>query len=170
MLKKILEALGLAAGATEDEAVAAVASLQSERDTAVAQAAAPPLDRFVPRADHDAALARATAAETALASAAAATLDAEIKATLDAAQEAGRITPAARKGYYEGQCRTEGGLEAFKEFIKDAPEIAGASGITGDPPGGGATATAAARKVAGMFGHTPEFVDEHASPLPGGDR
>ena len=165
MLKKILEALGLAAGATEDEAVAAIASLKSERDTAVAAAAAPPLDKFVPRADYDSAQARATAAEAERASA----RDDEIKAALDAAQAAGRITPATRK-YHEGQCRIEGGLEEFRKFAADAAEIAGASGITGDPPRGGATATAAARKVAGMFGHTPEFVDEHASPLPGGDR
>ena len=167
MLKKILEALGLAADAAEETALAAVERLKSERKTALASAASPPLDKFVPRSQYDAALARATEAEGQLASQAGQARDAEIKRALDKAQAAGKFTPAQRS-FFEGQCRAEGGLEAVKGFLAEAPEIAGASGVTGDPPGGGAVATAAARKVASMFGHTPEFVAEHASPLPGG--
>ena len=161
MLKKILEALGLAADVTEEQAVAAVAALKKERDDHKAAAQAPPLEKFVPRADYDSALARATAAEGRLADAASATRDAEIKRELDAAQEAGKITPATRS-YYEAQCKTDGGLKAFKEFAAAAPEIAGASGLSGSGGPGGSAASADEKRVFGALGLTPEFVREHA--------
>ena len=98
MLKKILEALGLAADATEEQAAEAVAALKSERDEARAAAAAsaPSLDEFVPRADYDAAVARAAAAEEKAGTQADASRDAEIRDLLDRAQAAGQITPATR--------------------------------------------------------------------------
>ena len=168
MLKKILEALGLAADATEEQAVAAVAALKTERDGAKAAAESPPLDRFVPRADYDAALARAAAAEGKLASGERERLDAEIKAALDAAQQAGKITPATR-AYHEAQCKAEGGLQRFREFVAAAPEIAGGSGASGAPPDGSGAPSAAEKAAAKAFGQTPEFVREHASELPGED-
>ena len=168
MLKKILEALGLAADATEEQAVAAVAALKTERDGAKAAAAAPPLDKFVPRADYDSALARATAAEGKLASGERERLEADIKKELDAAQEAGKITPATR-AYHEAQCRAEGGLQRFREFVAAAPEIAGGSGASGAPPDGAGAATAAETAVAKAFGHAPEFAREHGSQLAGGE-
>ena len=168
MLKKILEALGLAADATEAQAVAAVGALKTERDEARSQAAAPPIEQFVPRADYDNALARATAAETELASVRGTARDAEIRQALDAAQEAGKITPATR-AYHEARCREQGGLEAFREFVSAAPEIAGGTGAGGSPPAGGPVATTAEKAVAKAFGHSVEFVNEHASELPGGD-
>ena len=162
MLKKIITALGLAADATEAQAVAAIASLKSERDTAVAQAAAPSLDKFVPRADYDTALARATEAEGSLADQANQTQETKIKRELDAAQEAGKITPATRS-YHEAQCRAEGGLEKFREFVAAAPEIAGASGAPNSQPPGTETATAAERKAARLMGHSVEFARKHGS-------
>ena len=163
MLKKILEALGLAAGATEEQAVAAVEALKSERDEAKSQAAAsPPLSEFVPRADYDSAVARASAAEGKLATADKARLDDEIKTVLDAAQEAGKITPATRS-FYEAQCRKEGGLEEFKAFAAAAPEIAAPSPASAAPPSGDTPATAAEKAVAKALGHSVEFAREHGS-------
>ena len=169
MLKKILELLGLAADATEEQAAAAIATLQSGLEQAKAAAEAPSLEKFVPRADYEAALARASAAEGKLAEQAASALDEEIKRELDAAQEAGKITPASR-AYHEAQCKTEGGLERFKQFAAAAREIAGASGLSGSPPSGGASgsASAAERAVARAFGHTVEFAREHGSASPAG--
>ena len=48
--------------------------------------------------------------------------------------------------------------------------IADPTNLGGSPPGTGtAAAGAEEQRVAALFGHTPEFVREHASPLPGGD-
>ena len=67
----------------------------------------------MPRADYEAVLARATTAEGKLADQAASTMNAEIKRELDAAQDAGKITPATR-AYHEEQCRAPaaGALQA----------------------------------------------------------
>ena len=161
MLKKLLEALGLAADAAEEKALAAIAALKAERDEAVSQAAAaPPLDKFVPRADYEAAQARAATAEGKLATEAKARLDEEIKAALDAAQQAGKITPATRE-YHEAQCAAEGGLERFKKlYLPNASELGGPSGApSGSPPQAGASALE--RSVAKAMGHSVEFAREH---------
>ena len=166
-MKKILAALGLAAGATEEEAAAAAARITAERDEAKAQAARPSLDRFVPRGDYDAAVARAEAAEAKVADSEKAAREAEIKELLDKAQAAGQITPATREFHLES-CRAEGGIRRFKAYIAKAPVIAQPTTGLDNPPGGGggATESAAAKHVAGLFGHTLEFVNKHASPLP----
>lgn len=169
-MKKVLAALGLAADATDEQAAAAAETLKSERDGAQAQAAAPSLEQFVPRADYDAATARAASAEADLATLRGANADAEIKQLLDEAQAAGKIVPATRK-FHEDSCRAEGGIERFKKtFAPSAPVIASPTNLGGSPPGtGGSAAGAEEKRVAALFGHTPEFVREHASPLPGGD-
>ena len=167
-MKKILKALGLAAGATEEKAAEAIAALKSERDGARASASAPSLDEFVPRADYDALATRVAAAETRAAGQADESRNAETKRLLDKAQAAGQITPATRS-WHEKECRKDGGIERFKALLAKAPVIAGASGVPGSPPGaGGSAASADEKRVAALFGHKPEFVREHASPLPGG--
>ncbi len=135
MIKKILAALGLAADASEEKALEAIASLKSERDTAVAQAAAPPLDRFVPRSDYDSAVAARATAESELAAERSSQRNDEIKQLLDEAQAAGKITPATRD-YHAAQCRAEGGIDRFRDFVAKTPEIAGAGGGSGAPPAG----------------------------------
>ena len=166
MNEQLLKALGLAAGATEEEALAAIAALKSERDEAKSQAsAAPPLSEFVPRADYDSAVARATAAEGKLATADKARLDEEIKTVLDAAQQAGRITPASRS-YHESRCRQEGGLEEFKSvFGEDSPSQApGPGGGSPAPPPASAAGFQSPEEgaIASMFGRDAKFLDEHA--------
>ena len=167
MLKKILEALGLASDATEEQAVAAVAALKSERDEAKSQAAAdPPADKFVPRSMYDQALERATAAEGKLAGQAKEALAAEIKAELDAAQEAGKITPAQRP-WFESQCAREGGLEEVRELLGTTATASAAPG-----PGGGSAAppkpeaagfaSAEEAAIASLCGRDAKFLDEHS--------
>ena len=157
-LKRVLAALGLPESKSEDEAVAAVRALGAERDRAVAaRDADPPLDRFVPRADHDAALQRATAAEERLQRLA----EAEVDAELDRAVASGRITPATRD-YHRAQALTEGGLERLKRFVAAAPEIAPrAPSPGGDPPNSG-SATAGELRVAKLFRRDEAFLDRHA--------
>ena len=164
-LKKVLEALGLASDAGEDKALAAIASLQSDLEEAKSQASAPPLAKFVPRADYDAATARATAAENKLADQAKEALEADIKAALDAAQQAGRITPASRS-YYEAQCAREGGLEEFKKAFGEGPpsQAPGPGGGSAAPPPSTATGFASDEesRIAALCGRDAKFLNEHA--------
>lgn len=163
MLEKILKALGLAADAGVEAALSAVASLKSERDTAVARAGSPSLDEWVPRADYDKAVARSDAAEAKLAESQAATRDAEIERLLDEAQTAGKITPATRE-YHKSQCQADGGIERFKAYVGCAPEIAGAGGGSASPPGSGTGRYRSSEEaaIARRLGRDAKFLDEHA--------
>lgn len=121
-LEQLLAALGLPAGTTFAAALNHLSTMKTNLATALNQAQNPPLDKFVPRADHDLALNRATTAETELKSLKDAQLDTAINAEIDAALKAGKITPAT-KDYHIGLCRQEGGLEKFKAFVAAAPVV-----------------------------------------------
>lgn len=123
MLKKLIALLGLSETATEDVVLNSITTLKTEHATALNHAASPPLDRFVPRADHDLALNRATTAETELKAMKASQLDTAINHEIDAALAAGKITPGT-KDYHIAQCRQEGGLDRFKAYCAAAPVIA----------------------------------------------
>ena len=126
-MKKVYEKLGLAATATEDEAIAAIAGLQGDLSTARNRAENPSLEKFVPRADFDSALNRATSAETKLTEIQASQLDETIDTEIAAALKAGKITPAT-VDYHKANCREEGGLARFKTYAAAAP-------VMGDPSG-----------------------------------
>jgi len=129
----ICRALDLQEGAAEPLVLEAIQRLKTEKAAARAAAEAPPLDRFVPRADHDRARARIAELEAAEAARAAATVEAEV----DAAVQAGKITPAGRD-FYLAACRAEGGLERFRAFVASAPEMGGRAGGLDKAPGKGA--------------------------------
>jgi len=147
MNEKLLASLGLAAGATEDQAVSAALKLRSDLDLAKNReetlkddlakaknkADAPDLSKFVPRADYDATCARAANAEQKLADHLKQSQEAEIETAVGDAVKAGKITPATAD-YHKAQCRTEGGLERFREFVKAAPVVGDPSGAGGKPP------------------------------------
>jgi phage I-like protein len=120
MLTAILRALGLADTASADDAVVAINALKTERQTALNQAQHPDPTKFVPAETHEVALNRATAAEAELKKVKDTQLDADITAAVDQAQAAGKIAPANRD-FYLAMCRTEGGLEKFREFAGKAP-------------------------------------------------
>jgi len=121
----VLTALALGDAATEADAVAAITQLRGDLATATNAAAQPPLEKFVPRADYDAAMARASNAETRLKDIEAAQQNQAIETALNAALQAGQICPATVE-FYRAGCQKEGGLEAFQTFIKTAPPILGA--------------------------------------------
>jgi phage I-like protein len=132
----VLAALGLTDGATEEQAVAAANRLKSDLATATNRAESPPLDRFVPRAQYDAALQRATNAEQKLGEVTQAQTQKEIDDAINGALAAGKITPAT-KDYFTAQCKQEGGLEAFRKFVETAPVIvSGTAVVDGKPPAG----------------------------------
>ena len=161
MLKKILQALGLPEDATEDQALNTIGTMRTDLARAINQARTPPLDQFVPRADYDQALARATNSEQALADKARADLDAEITRVVDAALVAGKITPATRD-YYAAMCQMENGLDEFRKFVAQAPVIGGASALDGHPPKDPETAMNAEElRISQMFGNTTEDIKKY---------
>ncbi len=166
--EEIRAALGLSEDATAEQAAAAVNALKQERDTALnrakekvdSSAAAPGLDKFVPRADYDAALERAANAETKLAEQRSEALEKEIEA---------EITPATAD-YHRAQCRDEhegksgekSGLERFREYVEAAPAIAGDSGLDGKQPKDAkdralnADLSSSQSRIAALFGNSAE--------------
>lgn len=125
----VLEALGLKPSATAADAVLAINKMRTDATLALNAALIPDATKFVPRADHDLALNRITAFETA----ANAAKDAEIVAAVDAAVVAGKVAPAS-KDYHLASCRAEGGLDRFTAMIASAPVIAAPSGLDGKEP------------------------------------
>lgn len=161
MLKKLLLALALPETTTEDVAINHVITMRNDHATALNQAKNPPLNLFVPRGDYDTAMNRATTLENELTSIKSAGLETAINTEIDAALAAGKITPATKE-YYVGQCRQEGGLDRFKDFVKVAPAVAGDSGLDGkDPNKGDIALNAEAQKVADMFGNSAEDLKKY---------
>ena len=159
MLKAVLAALGLPEDATEATAVNAVKELNGKLATALN--AQPSLEKFVPRADYDQALTRATNAEQGLATIQKEKLDSEIETAINAALAAGKITPAT-VDYHRAQCRQEGGLERFAAFVAAAPAIGDPSGLDGkEAPAGAKALNAEQRQVMEMFGNTPEDIAKY---------
>lgn len=162
-LAKLLAELGLPATATFQDALNQIARNKADHTSAINRAMNPPLDKFVPRADYDTALNRATAAEQKVTDLQKAELDKAINTEIDQALKDGKITPATKE-YHVAQCRMEGGLERFREFVKIAPVIAGGSGLDDKKPGEGSTAlNAEEAKVAAMFGNSADDIKKYGN-------
>lgn len=152
----IRTALGLPEQATPEQAVTAINSLRAS-----ASSVTPPLDKFVPRADYDTAINRATAAETSLRERDQANQKTAIDAAIDGALKAGKITPATAD-YHRASCAAEGGLERFTAFVAVAPAVGDATGLDGKKPEGTQKALNAATKtIAGMFGNSAEDIAKY---------
>lgn len=156
MLKALLAALGLAESASESDALAKIATMKSELATATNRAENPSLEKFVPRADYDAALAKAHNAEQQIAAIKGEQLETAINSAIEQALQDGKITPATAD-YHKAQCRQEGGLTRFAAYCAAAPVIGGDSGLDQKSQNGqGKALNAEQQKVAEMFGNTAE--------------
>jgi phage I-like protein len=156
-MEKILAALGLPAGATEDEAVAAIAALKEKTSLNAAKAQTVDLAAYAPRADLAAMEARAATAEKRLADLNAAQLKAEAEAAVEQAVKDRKIAPAS-KAEYLSLCSTQAGLESFKKIAAASPAIIseGAQAPGGAPPGTQASLNAEERAAAKAAGYTEE--------------
>lgn len=155
-LKALLAALKLPENASFETAVAKIGSLQTDLETAINHSQSPSLEKFVPRADYDTALQRATNSEQQLVSIKTKQLEKDVDTAIEAALQAGKITPAT-VDYHKAQCRQEGGLELFAAFCQAAPVLGGASGLDGKTPDDPIRAmNSEEQKVALMFGNTAE--------------
>lgn len=125
-LAAILAALGLPETATDEEAVAAINKLLEDKKVALQTAAnsekAPSLALYVPRQDYNALEQRALNAEQKLEQRDKDQLKVAINAEIEGALKIGKITPAT-KDYHLAACQEEGGLERFREFVKNAPSV-----------------------------------------------
>ncbi len=150
MTPTLLTALGLPATAGEPEALTAIAALR----TATNAQQTPSLEKFVPRADYDAALNRAVAAEARLSERDKADHQAKVEAAIGGAVKAGKITPASRD-FYLATCRTAEGLAEFEKFVAAAPSVFGETDIGRKEPGP-KTALNAEQKAAAVALGIPE--------------
>ncbi|MCX7071206.1 MAG: hypothetical protein NTW01_09460 [Gammaproteobacteria bacterium] len=137
MSAALIALLKLPATATESDLVASVQGLIDAKATALNAASHPPLDKFVPRADHELALNTAnqarTTAETALATERKTRLDAETNSLIEQALQDGKITPGTVE-YHRANCAREGGLDAFRTYLSTAPVVAPESAAKGQSP------------------------------------
>lgn len=131
MNKDICAALGLSETASENEALAAIAALKTQANSAKSV----DLASYAPRADLAQMEQRATAAEKALAELNAAQLKEKAVAAVEKAVTDRKIAPAS-KDEYIAMCSSEEGLERFKRIMATSPEIIpnAASGAGGEPP------------------------------------
>lgn len=145
MTPELLKALGLPVDATPEQALAAVQKMQADfkaSEVALATARAevakgPGLDKFVPRADYEQALARAGAAEKLIADEKAAAHKVAVDAEIEAASKAGKVAPTSVE-YFRKQCATPEGLAMFRDFLKTSPMVVADSNLDKKPvPGAG---------------------------------
>ena len=133
----LLTALGLPATATEEQAIAATTQLKATAQAVNTEK--PNLEQFMPRADYDSVLQRATNAEQALAEQKKTEHTKQVDALIISATQAGKITPAT-VDYHRAACQDETGLARFKAFVDAAPVVAAPSNLDERKPDKTATA------------------------------
>lgn len=141
----LLALFGLAETATEDQVIAAAADLKQTAQAANRETN--DITRFIPRADYDKAVSRATNAEEQLATLQKAEHTKAVDAEIQGALATGKITPATAE-YYRATCSEQAGLERFREFVKAAPSVGDPSGLGGEQPNKTSTALNAEQRAA----------------------
>jgi len=170
MLEKLLALLKLSEETTEDQALEALAALisknvemTSEIEKAKKQLAAQTpveLDKFVPRADYDVAIASMNQLKEKVAVLETNSKQEKIDTAIAAALKAGKITPATVE-YHKSLCAIDGGLEKFQKFVEDAPVVVADSDLDSrDKPTSTDKLTEVEKQVARDCGIDPEKVIE----------
>lgn len=165
----IRKALGLPEDATEEQGVTAInqmqqAKQQAEQDLATARnsQAAPSLDSYVPRADYDSAMNHAKSLQDKLDQRDKDELEDKIQTAINSALDAGKITPATVE-YHTAQCRQEGGLDRFKEFVEKAPAVGDDTDLGHRIPESDkdTALNQEQAQIAGMFGNSAEDLERY---------
>lgn len=125
--KAICKTLGLKEEASDEAIQEAVDALDADKAKALNAAHQPSLEKFVPRADHDAVAEKLTAANARIAELE--TGDAE--AAVDAAIEAGKIAPANRNFYLASAKNDRAAFDTFVQGAQVLPQ--GEKTKPGDP-------------------------------------
>lgn len=138
--------LGIDAGSTAIAITAGVKKLKTDAETALAAVQA------APNAEEMAEM------RTSLASLRKERQDEKITAALDAAQAAGKITPASRADYL-AMCSVEGGLERFENLVKTLTPIAAPSKLGAAPT----VADATEENPVALAARARKYQDEQAA-------
>lgn len=154
--KALCAALGLPETASDADVTAAIAKTKVDLATALASQHKPDLSAYVPRADYDQVMGRASTAETALASRDATSLKSEATELVEKGVADGKIAPAS-KDYYLSICASRAGLDQTKAFLSSAPQIVKTKvdPATEQKPAGSAL-TSQQKQVAAALGMTAE--------------
>jgi len=161
MLKALLAALALPESTSETEAIIKAGLLKAELVSATNRADNPSLDKFVPRADFDAALAKATNAESLLITMKGEKVETAVNAAISQALKDGKITPATSE-YHKAQCMQEGGLDRFTDYCASAPTIGADSGLDDKSIDGDKKSLNSEQKqIAEMFGNSAEDLEKY---------
>lgn len=118
-------ALGIAATATDADVLTAINTMRSSIDR-------PDPTKFVPKADLDAALNRATTAEQKLADQDKQANAARAIALVDQGVKDGKIAPSSKE-HYLALCRQDGGYTQVEALLKTLPKLTDASGLDKQP-------------------------------------
>jgi phage I-like protein len=165
---KVLAALGLTpvGDAAKDTAAAlnAIQTLKDEKATALNAAQAPSLDKFVPRADYDTALNRATDAEQKLQQIETDGFRAKVETAVNAAVKAGKVSPATKQ-YHLDTIKDDTALNSFEATYGKAPALVDeqAAGKDGTPPDADTALNSTDKTVAGLMGVSEEDLKEYGS-------
>ena len=155
MEKELCAALGIPETATTADALAAIAKLKTELNSA--QSKTVDLTAYAPRADLAAAQQRAEKAEKELAELNAASLKAKATAAVEQAVKDGKIAPASKDVYME-LCATADGLAQFEKIVAATPSITGGAQVPDMPPANAESLelNAAEKEWASSMGYTEE--------------
>ncbi|MBQ9206869.1 MAG: hypothetical protein IJ158_09170 [Treponema sp.] len=155
MDKELCAALGIPETATVQDALAAIAQLKTELNSA--QSKTVDLAAYAPRADLTAAQQRAEKAERELAELNAASLKEKATAAVEQAVKDGKIAPASKDVYME-LCATQDGLAQFEKIMAASPSINGGAQVPDKAPANGESVelNAAEKKFASSMGYTEE--------------
>ena len=164
-MNKVIKALALAAASSEEDVVAAINQLQSDKESAETEAeraktalnnATPSPSDFVPKADYDQVVQARNAIQSELDEYQKTAHAEKQKAALDKALADGKISPASRE-YHAMNTQTPEGLKAFEEqYLPNTPVIAPNSGLPNAEPGVTTTLNTEEAYAARALGMTAE--------------
>jgi phage I-like protein len=159
MKKELCAALGLPETATDGEVIAAATAQKQKAEMNAAQGAGGKVDLavYAPRAEVNAALTRAVAAEKRLVEINAAALKKEAESEVDAAIKAGKIPPKLKDMYID-MCSTKEGIEKFKVIAAETPAIIDGRAQAPDapPPAAGVSLNSEDAGIAKAMGYTAD--------------
>ena len=153
--KALCQRLKLAETATDEQILAAIDKLESDKALALASAQVPDLTKYVPRADYDAVVTDRDGLRAANASREATDLQTEGAALVEQGIKDAKIAPAS-KDFYLSTCATKAGLDQLKAFLTSAPKVVPGK-IGEDEPGKtGKALTTTQKQVARELGISEE--------------
>lgn len=166
MNPKVLAALGITpTGDVAKDltfALNAIQQLKDDKATALNAAQSPSLEKFVPRADYDTALNRATKAEEKLQQIETDGFKTKVETAVNAAVKAGKVAPATKQ-YHLDTIKDETALNSFESTYGKAPSVVdeNPAGKDTPPPDSSTALNETDKTVASLMGVSEEDLKEY---------